>query len=56
MGGGGGGFGFVIDADMSCCGSSPCDTFGNASSLDLSKDNDSPVSRIANVELWTFQL
>ena len=56
MGGGGGGFGFVIDSDFHSCGSNACDTYGNTSTLDLSKRADSPVSRIANVELWSFQL
>ena len=56
MGGGGGGFGFVVDADLHSCGSSPCDTYGNTSTLDLNKEGNAPVSRIANVELWSFQL
>ena len=53
MGGGGGGFGFVIDADFRTCSSSPCDTYGNAKSLDVTNSTGTP-SRIANVELWAF--
>ena len=63
MGGGGGGFGFVIDEDFGSCDSNACETYGNVRSLDAAKNDDckgghggSPVSRIANIELWGFQL
>lgn len=53
MGGGGEGFGFVIDADFRTCASSACETYGNAKSLDTANSTGTP-SRIANVELWAF--
>jgi hypothetical protein len=54
MGGGGQGFGFVIDADFRSVGSSSCVTFGNDKSLDIANESGTPTSRIANVELWAF--
>ena len=53
MGGGGGGFGFVIDADFRTCESSPCETYGNLTSLDAGNTTGT-AGRIANVELWAF--
>jgi len=56
VGGGGEGFGIVLDKDFSTCASYPCDTYGNTVSL-ASLEADSPATcGVSNVELWSFRL
>ena len=51
MGGGGAGFGFVLDKDFLTGGSSTCKTFNN-DPLTSSTDG---TFRIVNVEVWGFK-
>ena len=51
MGGGGEGFGFVLDSDFLTGGSSRCDTFNN----EPLSDSDNGVFKIINVEVWGFK-
>jgi TLD len=51
MGGGGDGFGFVLDSDFATGESFRCKTYGNPVLVD--KENGS--FRIANVECWGFE-
>ena len=56
MGGGGDGFGLVIDKDFSNVTSSACQTYGNTTSLDSHRQTGEEGSRILNLELWSLQL
>lgn len=57
MGGGGDGFGLVIDKDFSTVTSSACQTYGNTTSLDSRRVGEAGEgSRILNLELWSLEL
>jgi len=57
VGGGGEGFGIVLEKDFSACASYPCETYGNPVSLaSLHEAEAAATCGVANVELWSFQL
>ena len=56
LGGGGEGFGILLKNDFDIVESLPCDTYGNKESLDKDNAITNTCSKVANVELWSFQL
>jgi len=56
VGGGGEGFGIVLEKDFGACASYPCETYGNTTSLTSLDEDASATCGVANVELWSFQL
>jgi hypothetical protein len=56
VGGGGEGFGIVLEQDFSTCASYPCETYGNTASLASLETDSAATCGVSNVELWSFQL
>jgi hypothetical protein len=56
IGGGGDGFGIVLEKDFSSCASYSCDTYGNTASLASLEADLTATCGVSNVELWSFQL